>query len=279
MKAMINFLALNWGWILLAMIAGTVTIFAITKLQKPPMEKPGTKSANFDDDSVVSTPIMANNPHANVFKDAAWEAIYKKTNPWTYLRDNWEKVENFGGNVEKAMLDFITNEAHRQIPDSSSVTLSLRDYSGENSVIMEYRDPKTDSIMITTGHDPEPCLYGTFSNKKGESKTYKLICANGLVGDLGGKVTAFDEDYVINDGDSFIKITGSTTHQAVKFAEENDLPVRFIVEGKVNSKTPDTTRVKVFSDYKNFRNGIFDVVLQPGNILRKQNNKWLYIRK
>lgn len=276
---MTNFITVNYGYLLIATIGLILLGYGLKNLKKPLPEIPTTKSANFADDSVVSTPIMANNPHANVFNDAAWDAIYKKTNPWEYLRDNWEKVENFGGNVEKAMLDFITNEAHRQIPDSSSVTLSLRDYSDQNSVIMEYRDPKTDSIMITTGHDPEPCLYGTFSNKKGESKTYKLICANGLVGELGGKVTAFDQDYVIYDGDSFIKITGSTTNQAVKFAEENDLPVRFIIEGKVNSKTPDTTRVKVFSDYKNFRNGIFDVVLQPGDVLRKQDNKWMYIRK
>jgi len=277
MKTMISFLTLNLGWILLATVGCILIYFAAINLKKPAPEIPATKSVNFSEDSVVSNPV-ATHPWVNVFKEAAYYAIYQEVNPWDYLKENWEKVANFNGSVEKAMLDFITNEAHRQIPDSSTVTLSIRDYEDENSVIMEYRDPKTDSIMVTTGHDPEICLYGTFANKKGESKTFKLICANGLVGELGGKTTTFEEDYEIKFGDSFIGLTGSNSFQAASFAKENGLPVRFIVEGMIESKTPDMTRVKVFGDYKKFKKGIFDVVIQPGDILRKKEGRWLYIK-
>jgi hypothetical protein len=277
---MTEFLALNYGLLLLAVLGvalgAGIVYFAITKMRVPNPVVPTTKSANFADDPVASSPVMANNPHFNVFCDAAYAAIDYGTNPWVYLSENWEKAKEFKG-VELALLDFITNEAHQKIPDSSFVTLSVRDYSDPNSIVMEYRDPATDSIMVTTGHDPEPALYATFANKK-DTATFKLICANGLVRELGGKITGFDQDYVIGAGDSFIGITGATPFQASKFAEENDLPVRFVIEGKVNSKTPNTSKVEVFRDYRNFRNGVFDVVLQPGDLIRKKDSKWLYIR-
>jgi len=284
MRKMGNYVALNWATLLVAAICFVVGITVLvmgfkvlTKLRTPAPEVQTTKSVSFADDPVVSTPVMADNPYANVFREAAQAAI-NGTNPWDYLRKNWQKAKDFNG-VEPALLNFIVYEAHRQIPDSSSVTLSIRDYSDENSVVMQYRDPKTDSILVTTGHDPEPALYATFEGKY-DTMTYKLVCANGLVSKVEGKgkVTFFEDDYIIVDGDSFIKITGATVHQAKKFAGENDLPVRFVVEGKVNSKTPNTSRVEVYGDYRHFRNGIFDVVLQPGDILRRKDGKWLYIR-
>lgn len=274
---MATLLVTNWIWITVILISVAAIIYAVTKLQKPVPEVPTTKSADFSADSIVSNPVSSHQ-WVNVFREAAQAAIGKdKVNPWIYLTENWEKTKDFGGSVEMAMLDFITNEANRQIPDSSNVSLSIRDYSNQNSVIMEYRDPKTDSIMVTTGHDPEPCLYATFANKKGESKTFKLLCANGLVGELGGLTTAFEDDHEIQSGESFIAITGSTPAQAVVFAEENNLPVRFILEGFVASKTPNFSKTKVYKDFAKRKKGIFDVVLQPGDILRKKNGKWLYI--
>lgn len=273
---MANYLALNYVPLLLGIIGLVLLFICIAKLRTPVPEIPTTKSVDFTNDSVVSTPVYADNPHFNVFYDAAQAAIFDGTNPWEYLRINWEKAKEFSG-VEPALLNFIVSEARRQIPDSSSVTLSVRDYSNPNSIVMEYRDPKTNSVLVATGHDPEPALYATFAGKQ-DTVTYKLICANGLVRELGGEVTSFDDDYIIKEGDSFIGITGSTVHQAKKFAEENDLPIRFVIQGKVNSKTPNTSRVKVYGDYRNFRNGIFDVVLQPEDLLRKKDGKWLYIR-
>ena len=274
---MTNFLALNYGWIILAVVGIALVIYAATKIKVPEPVIPTTKSADFKNDSVVSNPVLPNNQWANVFRDAATAAITKGTNPWIYLQANWEKAKKMK-TVELALLDFITNEANQQIPASSSVTLSIRDYSNENSIVMEYRDPATDSILVATGHDPEPALYGTYTGKNGESKTFKLVCANGVVRELGGKTTTFNQDYVIKPGDTFIGITGSTPKQASLFAKENDLPVRFVVEGKINSKTPNTSRVKVFKNYENFKTGKYDVILQPGDILRKEDGKWLYIR-
>lgn len=273
---MVNFLILNWLWLSLTVVGALVIIYAISKFQTPEETVPATESANFATDLVVSTPVMQNNPHVDIFRDAANAAINENINPWTYLDENWERSKELG-NVEATLIDFITNEAHQQIPNSSNVTLSVRDYSNPNSIVMEYRDPQTDSIMVTTGHDPEPALYATFANKK-DSITYKLICANGLVRELSGKTTDFNQDYVIKKGDSFIGITGSTPAEANKFAEDNDLEVRFIVTGKVASKTPNTSKVKVFADYRRFKKGIFDVVLQPEDILRKQDGKWFYVK-
>ena len=275
MKSMWNFLVLNYIWIILAVIGLGLVIFAATKFRTPVAEIPTTKSANFSEDTVAGNPVMADNPYANIFFDAAQAAIYDGENPWIYLRENWEKAQDFKG-VEPALVDFIKNQAHQEIPDSAVVSLSVRDYSDPNSIVMEYRDPATDSIMVTTGHDPEPALYATFAGKK-DTATFKLICANGLVRELGGKTTCFEQDHLIRFGESFISITGATVHQATKFAEENDLPVRFVLEGKVTAKTPNTSKVQVYADYRNYHTGIYDVVLQPGNILRKQNNKWLYV--
>jgi len=277
---MVNFLSLNAGWILLALVGLGALIFSATKFRMPVPVVPTTKSANFATDSVVSTPVMANNQWANVFHDAAVTAIGpKKVNPWVYLHDHWSKAKEFHG-VEPAMLDFIQKEAGRTIPENSIVSLSIRDYSNENSVVMEYRDPKKDSIMITTGHDPEPALYATFANKKGESKTYKLICANGLVRELGyRKVISFNQDYVIKKGDNFIKITGSTPIQAYEFALKNNLIVQCVVNDTIVSKTPEATRRRVFADYKKYNNSIFNVVIKQNNILRKENGKYLYIKK
>jgi len=277
MKKMANFLSLNYGWLILAAAGLFLVVYSVARLQKPIPLVPTTKSVNFTTDSIVSTPVMANNPWANVFHDAAVAAIEKKTNPWVYLSENWEKAKKFKG-VEPALLDFIQKEAGRKIPENSTITLSIRDYSNENSVVMEYRDPVKDSVMVATGHDPEPALYATFANKT-DSVTFKLICANGLVRELGGKVTNFDQDYLIKEGDSFIGITGCTTQQASKFAGENNLPVRFILEGMVESKTPDFSKTKVFKDFAQKKSGIFDVVIQPGNVLRKENGKYLYINK
>lgn len=268
-----NFIALNLGWLVLVLIGLVVVVYALTKLQKPVPPVVTTQSANFATDPVVSTPVMANNPYVDIFRDAASAAINDGVNPWIYLQDNWSKAQEMG--VEQALLDFIVNQAHQQIPDSSMIALSIRDYSDPNSIVMEYRDPATDSIMVTTGHDPEPALYATFFNKK-DSTTFKLICANGLVRELGGYVFGYNQDYIIKPGDSFIAITGSTPIQAYEFGLKNSLPVRVILHNRVYSKTPNVTRKRVFADYKKI-NGIFDVVLQPGDILRKQDGKWLYV--
>lgn len=273
MKKMGNFLFSNLGPLLLAVIGLVFIYFAIKNFKKPE-EVITTKSANFADDPVVSTPVMAGNPHADIFREAAWAAINDGVNPWIYLEENWEKAQKMG--TEKALLDFIVSEAHKEIPFGSMVTLSIRDYSNPNSVVMEYRDPATDSVMITTGHDPEPTLYGTFYYKK-DSVTFKLICANGLVKELGGKTTSFDQDYIIKRGDSFIEITGCNTDQAKEFARKNSLKVRFVLEGKVYSETPKIPETKVYGDFKKVPGGIFDVVIQPGDILRKRDGEWLYI--
>lgn len=274
---MLNFLSLNAGWILLALVLLGGLIFVVTKFRIPDPVVPTTKSVNFSTDSVAGTPVMANNPWANVFHDAAVAAIEKQTNPWIYLHENWSKAKKFK-DVESALLDFIQKEAGRTIPKNSTVSLSIRDYSSENSIVMEYRDPKKDSIMITTGHDPEPALYAKFSNKEGQSATFKLICANGLVRELNGVTKFFNNDYLIKEGDKFIKITGSTPIQAYEFALKNNLPVQCVVNDTVISKTPEVTRKRVFADYKKY-SGIFNVVIQPGDILRKENGKYLYIKK
>lgn len=275
---MANFLALNWGWILVALISGIIAIYAITKFQKPIPEIATTPSANFAEDEIYGNPVIQDNPYANVFHEAADAAIYDGINPWIYLKEHWSLAGIKEDGVRGALLDFITNFAKQQIPDSSEVSLSVRDYSNPNSIVMEYRDPRTDSIMVTTGHDPEPALYATFTGKN-EAKTFKLICANGLVREIGeGEIASFEDDYIIKLGDSFICVTGATPYQASKFAEEYDLPVRFVFEGKVNSKTPNTSRVKVYRDFQRFSKGVYDVVLQPGDILRKKNGKWFYVR-
>ena len=277
MKNMGNFLSLNWGWILMILIFGTLTIYAVTKLQKPIPEIPTTTSANFAEDEIYSNPVMRDNPYANVFNDAAQAAIYEGVNPWVYLKEHWSLAGIKKDGVRGALLDFITNDARQHIPDSSEVSLSVRDYSNPNSIVMEYRDPKTDSIMVTTGHDPEPALYATFTGKN-EAKTFKLICANGLVREIGeGEVYSFEEDYIIKEGESFIGITSATPLQAYEFGLKNNLPVRTIFHGNVCSKTPDVSRKRVYANWQK-NGGLFDVVIQPGNILRKKDGKWLYIR-
>lgn len=275
---MTNFIAVNYGYLLIAAIGLILLGYGLKNLKKPLPEIPTTQSVNFNEDTIYSTPVMANNPHADIFREAASAAILEGKNPWDYLKDEWEKTKDFNGSVEKALLDFITNEARQNIPDSAKVSLSIRDYSNPNSIVMEYRDPAKDSVMVATGHDPEPALYGTFYNKR-ESRTFKLLCANGMVRELGkGEITSFEEDYEIKFGDSFIGITGSTPGQAAKFAEENNLPVRFIVAGFVTSKTPDFSKAKVYKDFAKEKKGIFDVIIQPGDILRKKEGKWLYIK-
>lgn len=277
MKKMGNFLALNSGWILMAFVCGILTIYAITKLQKPIPEIPTTSSANFAEDEIYGNPVMRDNPHANVFNDAAQATIYDGVNPWVYLKEHWSLAGVNKDGVRGALLDFITNEARQRIPDSSDVSLSLRDYSNPNSIVMEYRDPKTDSILVTTGHDPEPALYATFTGKN-EAKTFKLICANGLVREIGkGDITSFEEDYIVKEGESFIGITGATPLQAYEFGLKNNLSVRAIFHGRIYSKTPDVTRKRVYANWLK-GGGLFDVVLQTGDILRKKDGKWLYVR-
>ncbi len=278
---MTTFLITNWIWIAVILISVAAIVFAITKLQKPALEIPEiptTKSADFSTDSIVSNPVSTHQ-WVNIFQEAAQAAIGKdKVNPWIHLAENWEKIKDFGGSVEKAMLDFIVNEAHQRIPDSATVTLSVREYSDPNSIVMEYRDPRTDSVMVTTGHDPEPALYATFTGKNDEV-TYKLICANGLVRQIGeGNVTGFENDYKIQPGDNFIRITGSTPVQAYGFALKNSLQVFARKGNTVYSKFPENTRRRVFSDWKK-TGGLFVVEIRPGDILRKKDGQWLYIKE
>jgi hypothetical protein len=280
MKTM-NFIIQNLVWILLILVGLVLTGYAVSRLQKPVAEMPTTKSVDFLTDSVVATPVMGNNPHYNLFKEAAVAAVgNEKTNPWVFLKKNWNKPDSFNGEVDLALIDFITKEAHRTIPDSTNnVKLSVRDYSKPNSVVMEYRDPGMDSVLITTGHISSPELFATFVNKKGEQKTFMLICSNGLVRDLGGDIELYNQDHLILKGETFIGITGSTSRQALSFAEQNNLPVRFVVEGEVLSKTPNFSKVKIFKDFCDKKKGVFDVIIEPGNVLRKNDDgKWIYVR-
>ncbi len=265
-----NFISLNFGWILL-MAAGLAAIIVSAKnFKKPPVTE---VSRNFQ-----QNPVLRNNPYENVFRAAAFAAIHEDKNPWVYLQENWELART-KGSVKNGLIEFITKNAGQKIPEGTNdISLSVRDYSDKNSIVMEFRDPKDGVVKTASGHDPEPALYASFSNGN-ETRTYKLICANGLVEELGGVNTSYKESYVVKQGDCVVSITGMTPKEASDFATTYKLPVRVTYKEYI-LQTPTKEKSRVFKKYQDLLNkgkkATFDVVIQPGNILEKENGIWQF---
>jgi|GEM_PF-2705392 len=268
----IDSLLQNWGTVICVLGAFTLlaTGFALWKpVTAEVVAETPAENVNF----ATERPVFEHS-YVNVFRQAAIEAVNNQVNPWTYLEKNWKP------DVKASLITFIQKDAGQRIPENTvSVNLTLRSYSDPNSIIMEYRN--SDGIIVTgKGNDPEPALYATFSDSTGEQKTYKLICANGLVQELGTYVHAspYAYEYVVKAGDCVTSITGMSPEEALLLAEKDDLTVRCIFTDPENPTKERSgfgkSRAFIYDTYLQNPGSIFDVMIQPGNIVRNNNGVW-----